>query len=114
MTREEELSVALAESVKLQAHYAELLNMHDGGARLIFKTPAEWIARLKETGTINMTQNRFECLLEASGAYSIRDNEAKKWNMPERAVSLFLRMDAAVKIVNILNKEWATFQRNPT
>lgn len=43
---EELLRFALAESVKLQAHYAELLNMHDGGARLIFPTVESWLERL--------------------------------------------------------------------
>ncbi len=42
-----ETAHALAESVKLQAHYAELLNMHDGGQRLIFPTVDAWLERLK-------------------------------------------------------------------
>jgi hypothetical protein len=42
------LSNALKESLKLQAHYAELLNMHDGGKRHIFKSVEEWIDRLEE------------------------------------------------------------------
>jgi hypothetical protein len=46
------LEIALRESLKLQAHYAELLNMHDGGERTIFKTPDAWIKRLRDTGTI--------------------------------------------------------------
>lgn len=57
MTKPEELNkealiIALIESVKLQAHYAELLNMHDGGQRMIFKTVPQWIDRLQKTGTI--------------------------------------------------------------
>ena len=47
-----DLWAALVESLKLQSHYAELLNMHDGGARLQFRTPAEWIARLREVKKI--------------------------------------------------------------
>lgn len=43
-----ELYVALEESVKLQSHYADLLNIHDGGKRLQFKTVDAWIQRLKE------------------------------------------------------------------
>ena len=43
----DELWYALEQSVKLQAHYAELLNMHDGGQRMIFKTPEEWLKRLR-------------------------------------------------------------------
>ena len=46
------LQKALDESVKLQAHYANLINMHDGGQRRVFKTSDEWIARLEETGTL--------------------------------------------------------------
>jgi hypothetical protein len=45
-----ETRTALAESVKLQAHYAALLNMHDGGRRLIFPTVESWLARLRQTG----------------------------------------------------------------
>ena len=45
----DELYHALEESLKLQAHYAELLNMHDGGQRMIFKTINEWVARLRKT-----------------------------------------------------------------
>ena len=41
---------ALEESLKLQSHYAELLNMYDGGKRMQFKTPEEWVARLRKTG----------------------------------------------------------------
>ena len=36
------------ESVKLQAHYAKLLNMHDGGQRTVFKNTDEWLARLEQ------------------------------------------------------------------
>jgi hypothetical protein len=48
----EYLRVALDESVKLQSHYAELLNMHDGGQRIGFEDGKAWIARLCETGTL--------------------------------------------------------------
>ncbi len=48
----ETLRIALKESLKLQAHYAALLNMHDGGQRRIIPTIEEWLARLKETRTI--------------------------------------------------------------
>jgi hypothetical protein len=46
--RHGEVWEALQESLKLQAHYAELLNMHDGGQRLIFTTVDAWLARLRE------------------------------------------------------------------
>jgi len=37
---------ALEESVKLQAHYAKLLNDFDGGRRVVFKGAEEWLDRL--------------------------------------------------------------------
>ena len=50
----EELYIALREALKLQKHYAELLNMHDGGQRRseVFATPETWIARLRDTGEL--------------------------------------------------------------
>jgi hypothetical protein len=39
---------ALDESVKLQSHYAKLLNMYDSGERMQFATAAAWIARLND------------------------------------------------------------------
>lgn len=44
-----DLLVALDESVKLQSHYAKLLNMHDGGVRRPFASLKEWMERLRET-----------------------------------------------------------------
>jgi hypothetical protein len=41
---------ALEESVKLQSHYAELLNAYDGGERLTFASAEEWIERLVALG----------------------------------------------------------------
>lgn len=49
---EKELRIALEESVTLQAHYAKQLNIYDGGHRLPFKCAEDWIARLREMGTI--------------------------------------------------------------
>lgn len=37
---------ALEASVRLQSHYAQMLNMHDGGERLTFEHPTEWMNRL--------------------------------------------------------------------
>lgn len=45
---EEALNHALEESLKLQSHYARLLNMHDGGERRQFDTPREWMDRISE------------------------------------------------------------------
>lgn len=52
MTREEELRQALHESLRLQSHYAELLNAIDGGMRMPFYTVEAWIARLREIGRL--------------------------------------------------------------
>ena len=46
------LHVALNELVQLSSHYAELLNMHDGGERRPFENADAWIIRLYETGTL--------------------------------------------------------------
>jgi hypothetical protein len=42
------LKYALEESVKMQSHYATLLNMRDGGSRLTFATSDAWLRRLEE------------------------------------------------------------------
>jgi hypothetical protein len=41
-----QLQVALDESVKLQSHYAGILNDYDGGKRVQFANREEWIDRL--------------------------------------------------------------------
>lgn len=43
-----ELRLALEASVQLQAHYARLLNQHDGGERRVFASADEWLARMRE------------------------------------------------------------------
>ena len=43
-----ELRRALKRSLRLQAHYAMLLNMYDGGQRMIFTEIDQWLARLRE------------------------------------------------------------------
>lgn len=48
--REQAIRKALEESVKLQSHYASLLNMHDGGQRMTF-TVETWLNRLDATKT---------------------------------------------------------------
>ena len=42
------VKVALEESLKLQSHYARLLNQYDGGARIGFKNAKAWMRRLKQ------------------------------------------------------------------
>lgn len=48
MQRIEDLTKALEDSVALQAHYAKLLNVYDGGERTIFKDANMWLTRLEE------------------------------------------------------------------
>lgn len=52
-TDRDRLRVALEESLKLQSHYAELLNMHDGGERRRFASVEEYLQRLVEIGTLS-------------------------------------------------------------
>jgi len=47
-----EIEIALEESLKLQNHYATLLNQYDDGERIIFKSSKEWVDRLKGIGKI--------------------------------------------------------------
>ena len=47
-----ETEIALEESLKLQSHYANLLNQYDGGERIVFRSSKEWIERLKKVGAI--------------------------------------------------------------
>ena len=46
------LKIALEESLKLQSHYAMLLNVWDGGQRLQFSDAEAWIERLRLCGRI--------------------------------------------------------------
>lgn len=49
MSQEEmELRHALMESLRLQSHYAKLLNDYDGGKRLTFESVDAWLKRLRE------------------------------------------------------------------
>jgi hypothetical protein len=43
------LRMALEESVRLQSHYAGLLNAYDGGHRIEFADAADWLRRLAMT-----------------------------------------------------------------
>lgn len=44
----EVLQKALFESIKLQGHYAKLLNQYDGGKRMEFKTIEEWLINVNK------------------------------------------------------------------
>jgi hypothetical protein len=52
LQQHERAMAALRESVKLQSHYADLLNMYDEGRRRTFVSAEEWIERLVEIGTL--------------------------------------------------------------
>lgn len=52
MSEVETLQAALMESLILQSHYAAILNAYDGGERLTFATPKEWIERLRSVGKL--------------------------------------------------------------
>ncbi len=56
---------ALDESVKLQSHYAELLNQWDGGQRIIFKDAAEWMTRLAMTPAERVKDAEARAILKA-------------------------------------------------
>lgn len=47
-----ELTTALDEGLKLQRNYATLLNMYDGGERMVFDSADAWIERLREIGKL--------------------------------------------------------------
>jgi hypothetical protein len=59
--RERELREALQESIKLQSHYAMLLNGWDGGKRIQFASADAWLKRLAE-----LKKREAERLLEKS------------------------------------------------
>ena len=44
----DEVYHALEELVKLQSHYADLLNIYDNGLRMIFIDAEHWLERLRE------------------------------------------------------------------
>jgi len=46
------LATALAEMVKLQAHYAKLLNEYDQGERVSFPDAQTWLDRMADLGKI--------------------------------------------------------------
>lgn len=57
MNEIEKLKIALEESVKLQSHYAKLLNMYDAGERIGFRDADAWLQRLDEIGTFKEKPN---------------------------------------------------------
>ena len=58
---------ALEESVKLQSHYAEALNLYDGGRRIVFKDSEDWLARLAMTPEERVKDAERRAALEGRG-----------------------------------------------
>ena len=54
----EQLELALEKSVKLQSHYAYLLNMYDGGGRMTFESGKDWMSRLDDIGELEFFLNK--------------------------------------------------------
>lgn len=62
-----------------------------------------------------MTNFRFTVELASEGSYWVKDNQANKWNMPEKAVSLYFGNSfGAAMICAALNDEWRKFLENPS
>lgn len=55
------LAVALGELVRLQAHYAALLNGYDGGKRVSFVSAQAWLDRLADLRKIPATTIQTGC-----------------------------------------------------
>lgn len=53
-----QLRAALDESVKLQSHYAGLLNTYDGGRRLQFRDREAWMERLASHSSADSAQEQ--------------------------------------------------------
>lgn len=54
----DEIWDALERSVKLQSFYAELLNMHDGGERIMFNDAKAWLMRLRKLDEAKNATNK--------------------------------------------------------
>lgn len=53
-----ELHLALEQSLKLQSHYAKLLNMHDGGKRRGFASVDAWLNQFRKLKTKKLNGNQ--------------------------------------------------------
>ena len=60
MDRKDEIEAALEESVKLQSHYATLLNGWDGGQRMTFPSASAWMTRLAMLRTSHQETDAME------------------------------------------------------
>lgn len=68
---EAQLLRALEESIKLQSHYAELLNQYDGGTRISFSGPEEFMERLQSLNPLS-THYAAQPPLDADATYEVR------------------------------------------
>lgn len=57
--------------------------------------------------------SRFEVREYSKDAYGVYDNDADSYGIPIKAVSIYMRKDAAEKICQIMNDEWIFFICNP-
>lgn len=74
----EQLELALRESVKLQAHYAKLLNVHDRGERMIFEDVDAWLTRLQETISPIDAEPNVDEEYDAADESDFLDDEARE------------------------------------
>ena len=65
-----DLIIALRESVKLQSHYADLLNLSDGGSRLQFNSAEDWVKRLMDCDTIRKDKRLFTQSYHREASYT--------------------------------------------
>lgn len=58
--------------------------------------------------------DRFTVAVHGSTAYYVKDNDGRKYGMPEMACSMYFQSLAnAQKVSAILNSEWRVFNNNP-
>lgn len=88
---EAQLLLALEESVKLQVHYAELLNQYDGGERLIFANAEAFMERLRELDRLN-AKRVVKPKLDADATYEVRWMMQVTADMPSQAAELALEI----------------------
>lgn len=57
-TKIEQLYAALESSVRMQSHYASILNMYDNGDRLEFENVDAWLARLQACADLKKAEGK--------------------------------------------------------
>ena len=74
------LEYALEESLKLQSHYAELLNIRDGGERIKFPTVGSWLERLKLNIEVPVLEFQALAPLAEEMGYLVDRKEKEPWS----------------------------------